>query len=184
MAIKDLTGKRFGKFLVLRQDLKQVVYPSGRKQYRWICRCDCGNEVSILGLHLPNGHSTQCRKCKDIAHRKENSALRCSFYCAKSRAKRDGKIFTLKYSETEELFKQQNGKCAISGVELIVAKTILEHKKGCSTISLDRIDSSKGYEPGNVQWVHKVVNWMKHELSSSEFMTWCKIIVNNNVSIN
>ena len=47
------------------------------------------------------------------------------------------------------------------------------------TASLDRIDSSKGYIEGNVQWVHKSVNIMKCDFSSDIFIGICNQISNN-----
>ena len=48
------------------------------------------------------------------------------------------------------------------------------------TASLDRIDSSKGYIEGNVQWVHKRVNLMKGNMSTENFIEWCNLVVKNN----
>ena len=45
------------------------------------------------------------------------------------------------------------------------------------TASIDRIDSSKGYERGNVQFVHKDINAMKWNLSLAKFMEYCKLIL-------
>jgi hypothetical protein len=45
---------------------------------------------------------------------------------------------------------------------------------------LDRIDSSKGYTIDNVQWVHKIVNIMKHDVEEKEFFNWCKLITERN----
>ena len=45
-----------------------------------------------------------------------------------------------------------------------------------ATASLDRIDSSRGYVPENVQWVHKVINRMKGTLSDDEFKSWCRTV--------
>ena len=44
------------------------------------------------------------------------------------------------------------------------------------TASLDRIDSSKGYIKGNVQWVHKEFNKMKLDLLDKEFIDICKLV--------
>ena len=44
-------------------------------------------------------------------------------------------------------------------------------------ISLDRIDSSKGYTKDNVQWLHKDVNNLKMDFDQKEFLEWCKKIV-------
>ena len=43
---KDLTGQRFGKLVVLSL-AEPRVYPSGQKQRRWLCHCDCGNDKII-----------------------------------------------------------------------------------------------------------------------------------------
>lgn len=51
----DLTGLRFGKLLVIRRS------GSGRSgKSKWLCRCDCGNEKSILGCSLRNGRTRSC----------------------------------------------------------------------------------------------------------------------------
>ena len=65
--------------------------------------------------------------------------------------------------------------CALSGEELSFG---VGRMRG--TASLDRIDSSKGYVKGNVQWVHKDVNFMKRTLNQQTFVNWCKKITNNN----
>ena len=49
-------------------------------------------------------------------------------------------------------------------------------KEGASTASLDRIDSSKGYVKGNIQWVHIAINFMKHSLPEEEFVRWCCLV--------
>lgn len=46
----DLTGKRYGRWLVLYYD----------KNKRWICRCNCGTEISVDGSHLRRGNSKSC----------------------------------------------------------------------------------------------------------------------------
>lgn len=65
-----------------------------------------------------------------------------------------------------KLMQIQQYKCAISGVEL-----------NWKIASLDRIDSSIGYVKGNVQWVHKKMNLMKHTMTMSDFIKWCNLIV-------
>ena len=72
----------------------------------------------------------------------------------------------------EDLYKvleKQNFKCAYTGIDLNVINT----SKGESNASVDRIDSSRGYEPSNIQWVYKPVNIMKNGLSDSEFKDLC-----------
>lgn len=55
MAVKDLTGQRFGKLRVLHRA------PSGpRWQTRWNCVCDCGVEKTLLASNLTTGKSKSC----------------------------------------------------------------------------------------------------------------------------
>lgn len=63
-----------------------------------------------------------------------------------------------------QLYKDQDGKCAISGLDMT-------HKMDCLfSASVDRKDGSAGYIPGNVQLVCKAVNMAKGN-SSDESIT-------------
>lgn len=72
----DLTGKRFGKLLVLGQDEEkkaetQKRYERGEIKYRsvyWLCKCDCGKTKSIATCSLNYGSSTSC----GCSNRKQN----------------------------------------------------------------------------------------------------------------
>jgi len=53
--IKDLTGQRFGRLMVL--------YDTGERKNRnvvWHCRCDCGNELDVRSGDLVSIHTTSC----------------------------------------------------------------------------------------------------------------------------
>lgn len=58
---EDLTGKKFGRLLVLRQT-EDYIYPSGQRKAQWICKCDCGNEIVVVGHHLKEMKSCGCYK--------------------------------------------------------------------------------------------------------------------------
>jgi hypothetical protein len=61
----DLTGQRFGRWLVLRYVGKT---PSGNAL--WLCRCDCGIEVAVQAGNLRRGGSSACRSCARTRHGK------------------------------------------------------------------------------------------------------------------
>lgn len=50
---KDIRGKRFGSLTVIDYD----------KDGKWLCRCDCGNTVSVKSNNLKSGNTRSCRKC-------------------------------------------------------------------------------------------------------------------------
>jgi hypothetical protein len=56
---------------------------------------------------------------------------------------------------------------------------VISNTSKYSTASIDRIDSSKGYILGNIQWVHKDVNFMKRTYSQEYFVKMCKLITEN-----
>lgn len=72
------------------------------------------------------------------------------------------------------LFLKQDRKCALTGVGLHLAAN-----PSHSNASLDRIDSSKGYEVGNIQWVYKPINLMKNTLDEQEFIKLCQMVASH-----
>jgi hypothetical protein len=42
---------------------------------------------------------------------------------------------------------------------------------------VDRIDSTKGYIVGNIQWVDKQINIMKNRMNEKDFLSLCEEIV-------
>lgn len=96
--------------------------------------------------------------------------------CAKSRSAKHGREFNIDYDYIKYLWNKQDGKCAISGLPM----TLITGKGKCIyNISLDRIDSSKGYIHGNVQLVCDIVNKMKLNLTENEFIDICSTIIKN-----
>jgi hypothetical protein len=85
---------------------------------------------------------------------------------SRSRAKKSDLTFDLDAAYIEQLFKEQCGKCAISGLPLEVGLI-------SPTASLDRVESHRGYVKGNVQWVHKAVNEMKWNYDEAYFIAMC-----------
>jgi hypothetical protein len=100
----------------------------------------------------------------------------------KSQAKRRKIKFDVSYEYLWGVFVQQDRKCAYSGLEIFFSRTNLEHVSGDYTASLDRIDSSKGYVEGNVQWLHKRVNIMKGNMEEQEFLDFCEAVTFQNKS--
>lgn len=58
--IKDLTGQRFGKLVVLSLDPDYI--PQSGRHAKWLCKCDCGNYKVVQSNHLVAGDTTACSR--------------------------------------------------------------------------------------------------------------------------
>lgn len=105
------------------------------------------------------------------------------WYGIQFRANRRKLDFDITINYAWELFVKQDGKCAISGLPIqFWEKNSSNADKKKQTASLDRIDSSKGYVVGNIQWVHKSINTIKMDLNQEEFIELCKIVTRHQES--
>lgn len=186
--LKDLTGQKFRFLEVIKMAQTEK---SGKKgTWRAICKChNCGKgNVDIHPGALRRGAtgSCGCDKSRYLKTRGKNSVQFTGYeeisgrfwgkFKKKTVEKKRHVEIDIKYAW--ELFLKQNKKCAISGIPLNFAKTSGNLKDG--TASLDRIDSSKGYEKDNIQWVHKDINRMKSDFDENYFIKICNLIAKQN----
>lgn len=180
--LQDLTNKKFGKLFVISRGSN-----SSQNRVRWLCQCDCGNKKEIIANSLKSGRTISCgcmvnrtgnnnptwKGVGDLSSRFFNT-FRQNANGIKTKKKKE---FTITIEYAWELFEKQKQRCAISGIEL----SLSDVKNKCTpTASIDRIDSNKGYIPGNIQWVHKDINIMKNIYDQEYFISICKLIAVNN----
>lgn len=148
-AFKDLTGRRFGRLKVIERA------ESKNGHVMWLCDCECGNKVTIKGIHLTSGHTQSCGCAKIEMHtRRLTKHGKCgtSLYnvwcamkdrCLNSKARRykdyGGRGITVcdKWQNSFEAFYEDVSKLPRFGEE---------------GYTLDRIDNNGNYEPNNVRW--------------------------------
>lgn len=53
----DLVGQKYNKLTVVE---KVPSNPPKQIKIKWLCKCDCGNEVVVRGDHLRRGHTRSC----------------------------------------------------------------------------------------------------------------------------
>lgn len=58
-AKKDLTGQRFGALTVLHEG-EPHIFPRGMSERTWVCKCACGNEITVTMSRLTGGLVTSC----------------------------------------------------------------------------------------------------------------------------
>lgn len=181
---KDLRGKKFGLLSV-----KEVHSRTRNGHIRYVCECDCGGTSNVLSTHLIQGNTKSCgcllprghthvmwKGCGDISGGFWYDHVVRSANGGKGR--RTPLELTVTIEEAWAIFIVQEGYCALSGLELTFPRA---HKDGSYTASLDRIDSSKGYTPDNVQWVHKDVNVMKNKFDVDYFIQMCQNIAKTSI---
>jgi hypothetical protein len=186
--MENLIGQTFGNLHVI--DLHQGLRKKGNRL--WLCKCVCGNTVLEITGKLKYGHKTSCgcmRKKRAEALKKFGAKHRAWRGCGDisgsvwhrivASAKKRHKKISIDIDYVWHIFLQQEKRCALSGKELYFAQTSKELASGMNTASLDRIDNSKGYIQGNVQWVHVKVNYMKQATQQDEFLEWCQAIAHH-----
>jgi hypothetical protein len=99
-----------------------------------------------------------------------------TYYLNKSRNR--NLISTLEEPDLDESYLESiwTGHCALSNIPIN-----LKNNKNSSSLfdaSLDRIDSSKGYTKGNVQFVALGINYAKNKFSDKELLTFLIAIKN------
>ena len=94
---------------------------------------------------------------------------------AKTRSKKHNRPFNIDVSYINKLWSAQQGKCKLSGVKMTTGVMV-----GSPTVvSIDRINSNKGYVKGNCQLVTVTVNMMKQKLSNIQLLAVCKLVANH-----
>lgn len=175
---KNIIGEKFGKLEVISRE-KNDKY----KRAIWKCLCFCGNYTYAHSCDLRKGRRTSCgclKRGKNHYRWQGYGEISGTVMCfIRDNAKRRNLEFNIEAKFLWELFLKQNKKCALSGMDIYFSdcsdsRFIYEKM----TASLDRIDSSKGYFEGNVQWVHKWVNTMKWDLTDQEFIDICRKVIN------
>ena len=171
---RNLTGDKFGKWQVLAKA------ESKNGKSCWHVECECGFASIVTGTALRLEQSKCCNQCKykyGVRHANwkghgeiSNTHWKRIIRNTKRQNKQLAIEITVEYAW--EIFLIQKRRCALSGIEIAFGS----YYKNETTASLDRIDSSKGYILGNVQWVHKVINKMKQDLADSEFVSFCELV--------
>lgn len=158
-------GDKYNDWEVIDDQIYKV--SSNRASY-WKVRCKCGYETLRCSTHLTNLRGKACKSCVKRKNTFEQSYLNR----VKARAEKAKFEFNLDVDYIVALLKKQGHKCSLSGIKIEVRK--LWHGDITQTASLDRIDNTKGYIKGNVQWVHKDINNMKYTFTQDYFKYLCK----------
>lgn len=183
--LKDLTGKKFGRLLVIKQSDERT----NAGKVKWECRCDCGNTHKVSGDCLTHGKSKSCgcfrREYKrTYAYDNREYAIWKHHYQSTivKRSTKDGYETDIDFNTFRSLSESPCYYCGLPKSSFLVDRS----KNSDFTIyynGLDRIDSSKGYMLDNVVPCCKHCNIAKNTMSQKDFMGWVKRIYEFNFDI-
>lgn len=143
------------------------------RKNKWLCKCICGNHITVRGSDLVRNKSLQCKECKNKEMYQGEGYLSGSYmYKTRTGAIIRNLSFEVDIKYLWNLFIEQNMKCFYTDLPI----TLQKNAQKLMTTSLDRTDSTKGYIPGNVKWVHKSINRIKQNFSEKEFINFCQLV--------
>lgn len=149
---------------------------------RWHKPCSkCGEDQSYLRRNYAVESyklKKTCKKCSnrnsENCHRGWHRGIRLSWANKiKVGAETRGIVFNLSLDDIADVYERQQGKCALTGWDVVFPDVGHPQK---ADASLDRIDSKKPYDKDNVQIVHKLVNMMKGRYTQQQFIDVCKAV--------
>jgi hypothetical protein len=151
---------------------------------RFYCFCDCSCGKKEIRKRIEDVISGRVPSCGCISKNRPSvigekngsfngiGELRGSqFLKIKRTASRRGIEFKVTKEYIWQIYLKQEKKCALSGIPIKFGRVYFTHE---TTASLDRIDSTKAYEEGNLQWVHKDINKLKHDFAEEYFFKMCE----------
>ena len=153
---KDLTGIHFGRLTVLSLSHKEKM--SGRYRYFWLCRCDCGNTHIARTDSLTSGNVKSCgclhkeqavaNVSKHHSHKLSGKFVYHEWQAIKARC----------YNPNNHSYPRYGAR----GIRMFSgwlnnAKAFNDYVSALphymeDGYTLDRINNSLGYLPGNLRW--------------------------------
>jgi hypothetical protein len=172
---EDLTGKRFGRLIVIRKS--EPGEYKNKKELFWLCKCNCGNEKFIRDNDLKRGYTSSC----GCYNREKNMLDNCQgaknriLQGYKARAKRKELEFSLNKDRFFEMIEKD---CAYCGSK----PSNFQRGNGMAGDFLyngiDRKNPSLGYIENNVATCCWTCNQAKNNLTEDEFLKQTERIYN------
>ena len=142
--LKNLTNRRFGRLLVVNR----ADHNSKSGNAMWVCQCDCGNSVTVIGSKLGSGHTKSCG-CLRFSEMSKG--------CSKERIYRTWKGMHQRcYNQKHDKYKWYGGKgvrVCNNWHDFTTFRNWALANGYTDKLTIDRINPDIGYRPDNCRWV-------------------------------
>lgn len=144
--------KKFGRLTVVRQDGYHI-YPSGKRKSQWLCKCDCGNYITVVISDLKSHHTQSCGCLrKDII-----KLLNASHHQSKSRLYRiwtgmKNRCYNAKQDNYRYYGMRDITVCAEWRDNFEAFYRWAMSSGYNDKMTLDRVDVDREYSPLNCRW--------------------------------
>ena len=133
-------------------------------------------DLFFKSKNTSDGLHSWCKQCCNVGNERSRSKQNATIQgrakiflqnARKSAAKRQQE-FSLSIEDVVSCWNDQNQVCAYSGRQMTLEAGKL------NTVSIERIDSKKGYTPDNTILVCQAINRMKSDFSFEDFYDLCR----------
>lgn len=153
-------------------------------------QCDICSETDSSKFYIANNN--KCKSClskenkekyKNLSKEEKEKLIKSQYEwqkkniikylvtAAKGRALKRGLDFDLTEESVLKILCKQKSKCYYT------EENMTYNRDNKTTVSIDRVDSNKGYTIDNIVLCQVVINRMKQALTTKEFLELCKLVV-------
>lgn len=174
---KNLIGETFNKLTVIAPSEKDL---SG--SVRWVCKCDCGNTITVLARSIVRGHTKSCGCIKSESIRESQTTHGLS---NTRQYKTWASMMRRCYTVSEKAYPRYGGRGIRVCDEWHDFKNFWKDMGGSygATLTLERIDINKDYCPENCEWATMQKQSMNRGTQSNNVLGIANIKVINNDSV-